>query len=63
MRAAIESEPFVVNGGRAISVTTSVGVSTLLPGLDGVADLMKRADRGLYEAKNAGRNRVVQLAA
>ena len=63
VRAAIESEPFVVNGGRSISVTTSVGVSTLLPGLDGVADLMKRADRGLYEAKNAGRNRVVQLAA
>lgn len=63
VRAAIESEPFVVNGGRSISVTTSVGVSTLLPGLDGVADLMKRADRGLYEAKNGGRNRVVQLAA
>jgi two-component system, cell cycle response regulator len=63
VRAAIESEPFVVNGGRAIGVTTSVGVSTLLPGLDGVAELMKRADRGLYEAKNAGRNRVVQLAA
>lgn len=63
VRAAIESEAFSINGGRSMRVTTSIGVSTLMPGSDSVAELMKRADRGLYEAKNSGRNRVVQRAA
>jgi two-component system, cell cycle response regulator len=63
VRAAIEDEAFTINGGRSMRVTTSVGVATLISGNDSVAELMKRADRGLYEAKNSGRNRVVQLAA
>ncbi len=63
VRAAIESAPFTINNGRSMRVTTSIGVSTLMSGSDTVAELMKRADRGLYEAKNSGRNRVVQLAA
>jgi two-component system, cell cycle response regulator len=63
VRAAIESETFSLNGGRHVPLTTSVGVSTLIGEGDCIADLMKRADRGLYAAKNAGRNRVVQLAA
>ncbi len=63
VRAAVETEAFSVNGGRSMRVTTSIGVSTLLGGTDTVAELMKRADRGLYEAKNSGRNRVVQRAA
>lgn len=63
VRAAVENEPFSINSGRSMRVTTSIGVSTLVPDADTVAELMKRADRGLYEAKNSGRNRVVQLAA
>ncbi|MGL4488826.1 MAG: PleD family two-component system response regulator [Rhizobiaceae bacterium] len=63
VRAAVESEAFAINGGRSMLVTTSIGVSTLVSGADSVAELMKRADRGLYQAKNSGRNRVVQLAA
>ena len=63
VRAAIESEPFVLAGGKSISVTTSVGVSSLLAAGDSIADLMKRSDRALYAAKSSGRNRVVQLAA
>jgi two-component system, cell cycle response regulator len=63
VRAAIEMEPISINSGRSARVTTSIGVSTLIAGSDSVAELMKRADRGLYEAKNSGRNRVVQLAA
>jgi two-component system, cell cycle response regulator len=63
VRVAVESEAFSINSGRNMRVTTSIGVATLISGHDSVAELMKRADRGLYEAKNSGRNRVVQLAA
>ena len=63
VRAAIETEPFILPGGKKIKVTASVGVSSLIAGHDSIADLMKRADRALYEAKGGGRNRVVQLAA
>ena len=56
--------PFVVgDAGETIEVTVSVGVSSMLKGLDSVAGLMKRADLALYEAKSAGRNRVVAKAA
>jgi len=49
--------------GTMMPVTVSVGVSSLKRGQDSVADLMKRADVALYEAKQSGRNRVVAKAA
>jgi len=64
IRAEIAQMPFVVgDAGETIEVTVSVGVSSMLKGLDSVAGLMKRADLALYEAKSAGRNRVVAKAA
>ena len=64
IRAEIEKTPFSIGrSGAAIPVTVSVGVSSLLRGPDSVADLMKRADVALYEAKSGGRNRVVAKAA
>jgi len=39
-------------------VTASLGVSTLLPAMAGADDLIAEADRALYAAKAAGRNRV-----
>lgn len=44
---------------RAIHVTVSIGVATLTPEDTSVEDLLKRADDALYQAKDAGRNRVV----
>jgi two-component system cell cycle response regulator len=63
VRAAIESDPFMLPGKSKLSITTSVGLATFTGGGDTLASLMKRADQALYKAKNSGRNRVVQLAA
>jgi diguanylate cyclase (GGDEF)-like protein len=43
-------------------VTLSAGLAEYRPG-EGIESLMRRADRALYEAKYAGRNRVHQAAA
>ena len=64
VRASIESAPFAIGSGKtAIAVTVSVGVSSVRGSGDSVEALMKRADLALYEAKRAGRNRVVAKAA
>ncbi|AKQ56703.1 diguanylate cyclase [Bordetella hinzii] len=48
-------------GGTGPWLTVSLGVSTLVPASDRpYTDLIEQADRGLYEAKRQGRNRVVQ---
>jgi two-component system cell cycle response regulator len=62
VRAEIAELPFIINGEN-VSVTVSVGVSSLKRGADSVAELLKRADVALYEAKSGGRNRVVAKAA
>jgi two-component system cell cycle response regulator len=64
IRAEIAQARFAVGvDGTTIEVTVSVGVSSVLKGVDTVAALMKRADVALYEAKSGGRNRVVAKAA
>ncbi|HEX6708206.1 MAG TPA: diguanylate cyclase [Albitalea sp.] len=56
LRRLFEATPFS-GAGR---LSASFGVAALLPG-DTLGTLMKRADRALYEAKGAGRNRVISL--
>jgi len=64
IRAEIAARPFPVGrDGMSIGVTASVGVAAMLPPHDRVAELLKRADVALYEAKSGGRNRVVARAA
>lgn len=41
------------------ALTISVGVASFRPGMETVAELVKRADEALYKAKAAGRNRTV----
>ncbi len=64
LRRAIAGEPFAVEkGARHIGVTISIGISVLDRKGEPMVDVMKRADRALYRAKNDGRNRVVSNAA
>lgn len=52
----------VITEGEAIRVTASIGVAVYDPALHGIItpdELMQHADDALYEAKDAGRDRVV----
>ncbi len=57
LRFAIETGGLAYADGKP--VTVSVGVA-YARAADGTSDVMERADRALYRAKNAGRNRVVE---
>lgn len=63
VRGLVAGKPFIIGEGKSADVTVSVGVSSLKLGNDTIAELMKRADMALYEAKTKGRNRVVAKAA
>jgi two-component system cell cycle response regulator len=64
IRRYISGSPFRVQGGaELLTVTISIGVAVMLGEGDTPEALLKRADEALYEAKAAGRNRVVGWAA
>ncbi|KQV31760.1 response regulator PleD [Rhizobium sp. Root1203] len=63
LRAVIETAPFLVkSSGQELNVTASFGISSRTQSIVTPGHLMKQADLALYEAKNAGRNRVVAAA-
>ena len=61
--AEIEREPVIASPDLAIRVTASVGVALLPDDAEDAAGLVAAADKALYEAKGAGRNRVVAFTA
>jgi diguanylate cyclase (GGDEF)-like protein len=60
LRRSMETEPLVLQG-KQIELTASFGiaVSRGIPDAHTFADLLEKADRCLYRAKTAGRNRIV----
>jgi len=54
VRAKIE-----ISRPESIDVTISIGVAELKNGKEGFADLIKRADDAMYQAKHKGRNQVI----
>jgi two-component system cell cycle response regulator len=64
LRAVVADANFESPAGKApLKVTISAGVATLEGPEDSPLHLLRRADKALYEAKDAGRNRVVEQAA
>ncbi len=59
MRASIESLGLPHEGSPSGIVTISVGVASAVPETETAAPLVAKADALLYQAKRAGRNRVV----
>ena len=64
LRGIIESQPFALKAaGLMLNITASLGIACSTYGAETPEQLLKQADRALYEAKNGGRNRVVAAAA
>lgn len=59
LRRSICSAPFCIPSLTPLDITVSIGVACSVQAADTADLLLKRADEALYEAKNAGRNRVM----
>jgi len=55
LHAAIDGHVFVFEG-RSLHVTVSIGLADVRPGMKDHRELIDRADRALYQAKEDGRN-------
>jgi diguanylate cyclase (GGDEF)-like protein len=59
VRRSVEALKVSISSRKSVSVTISCGISHRSSSSQSIADVLKRADRALYRAKGAGRNRVV----
>ena len=60
LRRLIESSDFIFDGNR-VQVTLSIGAAYYYKSDHDYQDALKRADRSVYKAKLAGRNKVCVL--
>ncbi|MCA1248206.1 diguanylate cyclase [Massilia sp. MS-15] len=58
LRAALDRRADDAGNPHGVAYTVSIGLA-MLEADEGIGELMQRADRALYQAKTAGRNRVV----
>jgi diguanylate cyclase (GGDEF)-like protein len=60
IRRDVENGVVFTPGGESTSITISIGVSSIIPTMDGdFMELIQQADKYLYIAKETGRNRIV----
>ncbi len=59
IREVIEKLEVISGRGERIKFTISLGVAKVATETQSLDELLKKADRALYEAKDLGRNRVV----
>jgi diguanylate cyclase (GGDEF)-like protein/PAS domain S-box-containing protein len=60
LRQSICDTQFIHNDGTRIPLRVSVGVTQYQTNKESLSELMNRADKALYRAKNEGRNKVVE---
>lgn len=58
IRSVVRTTPFHTDSGQKLAVTTSIGVA-MFEGYPDYNEVIQRADKALYEAKNGGRDKVV----
>ncbi len=58
LRVAVDRHEFRLENGQPVAVTISIGLADWQDGMAELGDLMRTADRHLYEAKSTGRNRL-----
>jgi diguanylate cyclase (GGDEF)-like protein len=58
IRAAVADQPYAVEDGEPLRATISIGVASFPEDGGDAEALLRAADRGVYVAKAAGRNRV-----
>lgn len=61
IRTSIEKYEFNLPGGKTLHFTVSIGISTFPETTNYPEHLFKQADKALYIAKHAGRNKVVAI--
>ncbi len=59
IRLMVQEAPFVMPEGGTVGATLSAGLAMLSAEATSFAELLSAADRALYEAKRAGRNRTI----
>ena len=57
LRRVIEASPVTLSNGMSLPVTTSIGAAPILADRQ-IGQIIEKADRALYAAKESGRNRV-----
>lgn len=59
LRRAMAADTVTRADGTVIRYTVSIGLAPMQAGIAGLEELLERADRALYAAKAAGRDRLV----
>ena len=65
IRQAVATKTRELASGKSVHVTVSLGYATQSPEepFDGTAEILRAADKALYQAKSAGKNRSVAFSA
>ncbi len=58
LRASVNAQPIALQNEQAVALTVSIGLTQAGPDDSSASDVLLRADRALYRAKQQGRNRV-----
>jgi diguanylate cyclase len=58
IRGNVENKPFILNSGKELNLTVSIGVSSYQETTNDPNMLIDDADKALYQAKHTGRNKV-----